>query len=155
MAKDGDSASGGGPGPGTLGRAPKTVLIVDDAEDIRLIVSKLLEVNGYVVATAASGAEALRILLEERLPVDLVLLDIMMPELDGFETLRAAREGGISAPVVLLTARSGDADILRGYEAGADYYIAKPFRNETLLNIVTYLIGDLSDDERSKLETQI
>ena len=131
------------------------MLVVDDAEDIRVILSKLLQSRGHEVLTGVTGKDAVKILVEDRIVVDLILLDVMMPEMDGFEALSRVRERGINVPVIMLTAKSTDADIIKGYQVGADYYIAKPFRNETLLNIIDYLIGDLSDEERAKLETRI
>ena len=99
-----------------------TVLVVDDEEDIVGLMRDFLEADGFVVRTAADGAGALAILAEER--IDLVLLDVMMPGLGGFETLRVIREG-YETPVLFLSARGGDSDKIRGLGLGADDYIVK------------------------------
>lgn len=105
-------------GPGPL------ILVVDDEPRIVRFVVMNLELEGFRVVTASSGLEALRHARED-LP-DLVLLDVMMPELDGFETLRLLRETS-DVPVIMLTVRSDEEDIVRGLELGADDYITKPF----------------------------
>src|SRR5687767_8075495 len=100
------------------------ILVVDDEPPIvRLVRSKLLA-DGYSVETAGSGEEAIAFLDHER--PDLIILDLMMPGIDGFETLRRVRAKS-QVPVILLTARSGDADVSRGFHSGADDYLTKPF----------------------------
>ena len=129
----------------------KTVLVTDDNRDLRELTARLIDRRGHRVLQAASGAEAIEVC--EREPVDLLLLDIMMPEMDGFATLAQLRERGhTQLPVVILTAQNTDENVLAGYRAGVDYYLTKPFRTDALLNIVDYLIGDLSADERAHLE---
>ncbi|MBI2191246.1 MAG: response regulator [Planctomycetes bacterium] len=133
----------------------KTILVVDDEPDIRKTISRLMQTRGHGVLGAESGREALGI-LQTDVQVDLVILDILMPVMDGIETLQAIRRrGGRDLPVIMLTARTSDQDVLKGYGYGADYYITKPFKNERLLNIVDYLIGDLSDDEKALLEIRL
>jgi two-component system KDP operon response regulator KdpE len=105
------------------------VLVVDDEPHILQVVRMNLEMEGYHVITASSGAEALERLRED-LP-DLVLLDVEMPELNGFETLRMIREVS-DVPVIMLTVRSEEDDIVHGLELGADDYITKPFRAREL-----------------------
>jgi len=100
------------------------VLVVDNEPRIVRFVTMNLELEGFRVISAASGAEALQRVRED-LP-DLVLLDVMMPELDGFETLRLLREFS-EVPVVMLTVRSDEEDIVHGLQLGADDYITKPF----------------------------
>jgi len=129
----------------------KSVLIVDDEQDLCRTIARLLESRGYRVTAAENGKAALQI-LQDGLAPDLTVLDVMMPEMDGYETLAAMQARGLSVPVIMLTAKSTSADIMKGYRVGADYYITKPFQNATLLNIVDYLIGDLSDAEKEKLE---
>jgi two-component system KDP operon response regulator KdpE len=105
------------------------ILVVDDEPAIvRLVRSKLLA-DGYSVETAGSGEEAIDFLDHER--PDLIVLDLMMPGIDGFETLRRVRAKS-QVPVILLTARSGDADVSRGFHSGADDYLAKPFNPDEL-----------------------
>lgn len=110
-----------GPGP--------RILIVDDERHIVQVVRMNLEMERYQVITASSGTEALERVRQD-LP-DLVLLDVGMPELDGFETLQLLREVS-DVPVIMLTVRSDEDDIIRGLELGADDYITKPFRAREL-----------------------
>jgi len=132
----------------------KRVLIVDDDEHIRVIVSKLVEHAGYRTLTAPGGAEALAHLVTGE-PVDLIILDIDMPGMNGFEVLKRARDKGVTAPVVMLTARTKDEHVLEGYQLGADYYVTKPFQAQTVLNIVQFLIGDLTAEQRTELEKKL
>ena len=131
----------------------KTVLVVDDEEALRTLAAKLIEKRGYRVVTASDGAQALDILKGSN-KIDLCVLDVVMPGLSGLQTLEEIRERWDYAqlPVVLLTAQSGDDDVLSGYKKGADCYLTKPLKPAALLNIVDYLIGDLSADEKAKLE---
>jgi two-component system KDP operon response regulator KdpE len=105
------------------------ILVVDDEPHIIQIVRMNLEVEGYHVIAASSGTDALE-RVQEDLP-DLVLLDVGMPELNGFETLQLLREVS-DIPVIMLTVRSGEDDIVHGLELGADDYITKPFRAREL-----------------------
>jgi two-component system KDP operon response regulator KdpE len=105
------------------------ILVVDDEPPIVRLVRAKLQADGYAVVTAARGEEALA-LLEDQRP-DLVVLDLMMPGMDGFETLRHIREQS-QLPVIMLTARAGDADKLRGLQSGADDYVTKPFNPDEL-----------------------
>lgn len=132
----------------------KRVLAVDDETDIRMIVESLLKSGGYEVDTACDGEDA--IMKYNRNKYDLVVLDIMMPKRDGYEVLKEIRSRGPeSAPVIMLTAKATDKDVWKGYEEGATYYITKPFVNQTFLNIVNYLIGDLPRHEKEKLEAHL
>lgn len=105
------------------------ILVVDDEPPILRLVKAKLKVDGYEVLTASRGEEALRI-VEDEMP-DLVVLDVMMPEMDGFETLRRIRQRS-QVPVIMLTARGSDADKLRGLQSGADDYVTKPFNPDEL-----------------------
>jgi len=100
-----------------------TVLVVEDERDIRDLLRRYLEREGHAVLTAATGADALR-LLDDGAP-DLVLLDLGLPDIDGFDVLRAATDATV--PVIALTARSTVEDRIRGLERGADDYVTKPF----------------------------
>ena len=131
-------------------RTQKVVLCVDDDPGMRSALTRLLNPLGHRVFTAADGARAVQ-MAEEREP-DLVLLDLMMPGMDGYEVLRRLRELGMAeTPVVMLTGKDSGDDMMSGYQEGAVYYITKPFKNEYVLNVVEYLIGDLTDDEREFL----
>jgi len=108
----------------------RRVLVVDDDADIRGLVQELLERAGYQVLTAPDGREALKLLYGER--PDLVILDAAMPVLDGWQTLERIRDLS-DVPVLMLTARAGELDKVRGLKAGADDYITKPFGRQELL----------------------
>jgi two-component system OmpR family response regulator len=107
------------------------VLIVDDERANRELFKILLTQEGYVLLTAASGEEALAIVADEN--PDLILLDVMMPGMDGLAVLRKIRDAGHRVPVLMLTARGDEADRVVGLELGADDYIAKPFSPRELL----------------------
>jgi len=115
----------------------KRVLVVDDDADIRLLAETLLTNAGYVADSVGDGRAALRAFHSSR--PDLVVLDISMPELDGFETLERLRDLS-DVPVILLTARSSEADKVRGFRAGADQYVLKPFGRQELLARIEALL---------------
>ncbi len=102
----------------------KTILIVDDEQLMRRIVSDYLKARGYQTLEAQDGIEALQIFRQE--DPDLVLLDVMMPHMDGLEVCKTIRKTS-STPIILLTAKDGEEDELKGFDLGADEYIAKPF----------------------------
>jgi DNA-binding response OmpR family regulator len=109
---------------------PRTILVVDDHASVRTLVKDYLTEHGYRVVTAADGQEALTIARVER--PDLILLDVMMPNLDGFEFMRIFRRGQ-ATPVILLTARVAETDKVVGLELGADDYVTKPFGMQELV----------------------
>jgi DNA-binding response OmpR family regulator len=116
------------------------VLVADDEEDIRALVAFRLKRAGYEVITAADGEEAL-LLATSRLP-DLAVLDMMMPKATGLEVTRSMREQATTKdiPVILLTARTQESDVSRGFEAGADDYVKKPFSPQDLQTRVQALL---------------
>lgn len=101
------------------------ILVVDDEENIRFLVTTALSLSGMDTVTAASGFEALDQIYRER--PDLLVLDIMLPDLDGFALLRRLRDQGNQTPIIFLTARHQSADRVRGLSEGGDDYIVKPF----------------------------
>jgi phosphate regulon transcriptional regulator PhoB len=111
----------------------RRILIVDDEEDLLELLAYNLEVSGFHVDRAATGRLAVE--LAERKPPDLVILDVMLPDLQGFEVLRIlrGREKTRGVPVILLTARGEESDVLVGFELGADDYVVKPFSPRELL----------------------
>ena len=112
-------------------RGNRTILIVDDEPRIRDSVRMNLELDGFQVYEATNGQEALDE-VRRRLP-DLVVMDVMMPEMDGFEALRALRK--VSAvPVIMLTVKADERDVVHGLSLGADDYVAKPFSPTVLLS---------------------
>ncbi len=110
---------------GHLAPPEARLLVVDDEPNIVELLSASLRFAGFEVLTATDGAKALRLAAEQR--PDLVVLDVMMPGLDGFEVVRRMRQEGIQAPVLLLTARDAVEDRVQGLTLGADDYVTKPF----------------------------
>ena len=106
------------------------VLVVDDEPRIVKFLQVRLKVSGYRVLTAANGAEALELAREDK--PDLVVLDVMMPGMDGLETLRQLREES-PVPVIILSAKEGSSDKVKGLQQGADDYMAKPFSPDELV----------------------
>jgi DNA-binding response OmpR family regulator len=107
-----------------------TILVVDDEPHVLKLVRANLESSGYKVLTAADGAQAVN-LVEQELP-DLVILDLMLPKMDGYAACRRIREFS-AVPVIMLTARSAQVDLVHGFEVGADDYLTKPFSVTELL----------------------
>ena len=105
-----------------MGNDVKTVLIADDEIRMRRVIADYLAAKGY--KTVEAGSEA--VLICQRMPIDLVLLDVMMPQMDGFEACRVIRQHS-AVPIIMLTARGEENDELQGFSLGADEYIAKPF----------------------------
>jgi two-component system phosphate regulon response regulator PhoB len=119
----------------------ETILIVDDSQDIALISARMLSQRGYAVITAESGQEALAII--ERQRPSCVLLDVMMPGMSGIEVLKSLKADAAtsSIPVIMVTAKTTDDDVLSGYQEGADYYITKPFTADELAYGVNLVLG--------------
>lgn len=101
----------------------KQILVVDDEKDIRRMLKDCLEMEGYLVYTAADGEEALAQLQH---PVDLILLDVNLPDMDGYSVCQRIRDV-VFCPILFLTARTGEGDRISGLKAGGDDYILKPF----------------------------
>lgn len=116
------------------------ILVVEDEAHLAEGLEFNLAAEGYTVEVAANGAEALEALTRTDRVLDLVLLDLMLPEVNGFEVLRRLRASGILAPVLILTAKDDTQDLVRGLEEGADDYLCKPFRLDELLARVRVLL---------------
>ena len=123
--------------------APR-VLVVDDDRAVRDSLRRSLEFNGYEVALAGDGAEALASIA--RTPPDVVVLDVMMPRLDGIETTKALRSSGNDLPILVLTARDSVGDRVEGLDAGADDYLTKPFALDELLARLRALLRRVQPD---------
>jgi two-component system response regulator MprA len=121
------------------------VLVVDDEPGIRDSLGRALRLEGYDVATAQDGADALEQLRTGGEP-DALVLDVLMPNVDGLEVCRLLRSKGSRLPVLMLTARSGVADRVAGLDAGADDYVVKPFALEELLARLRALLRRTSPD---------
>ena len=114
------------------------ILVVDDDAPIRRMLDRTLSAEGYAVATAADGGEALAAV--ERSTPDLVVLDVGLPGVDGLSVSRRLRAKGLAVPVLLLTARDSVPDRVAGLDAGADDYLVKPFATEELLARIRALL---------------
>jgi CheY-like chemotaxis protein len=124
-------------------------LVVDDNADVRYLASCVLGLEGFDVLEAASGVEALGTLSDGGTP-DVVLLDVQMPELDGWDTLAAIRREPSTGelPVLLWTVKASPQDAVRGWELGCDGYVVKPFSNRQLAEAVHAAIGRSPDERR-------
>jgi DNA-binding response OmpR family regulator len=143
---DAEDAGAGGIWYGTRMKRGR-VLVVDDDADIRGLVRELLERQGYDVAEAANGREGLRAFYAA--PPDVVLLDVSMPELDGWETLERIRDLS-DVPVAMLTARAAELEKVRGLKAGADDYVTKPFGRQELLARIEALLRRAGSREQTQ-----
>ena len=117
------------------------ILIVDDEPNIVMSLEFLMRKNGFQVGIARNGTEALAAI--DQTPFDLVLLDVMMPDVDGYEVCRQLRlrPDRANTKVIFLSAKSREADIAKGYEVGADLYMAKPFGTRQLMEKVRELVN--------------
>jgi DNA-binding response OmpR family regulator len=129
------------------------ILVVEDDEDMLLGLRHNLEYEGYATAAAASGLTALDQV--ERLRPDLVLLDVMLPELNGFEVLRELRVAHPLLPVVLVTSKGLEADKLQGFRLGADDYVTKPFSIQELLARVQAVLKRASPDRTAPARLRV
>ena len=122
---------------------PKKILAVDDEKHIVRLVQVNLERAGYEVVTANDGKEALQKVQDEN--PDLVVLDVMMPYMDGFEVLQNLRRNPSTRdiPVIMLTAKAQDADVFKGWQSGVDCYLTKPFNPMELLSFVKRIFDSM------------
>ena len=125
------------------------ILVVDDEARMRKLVKDFLSVKGYKVIEAADGEEAIDIFMEQK-DIKLVLLDVMMPKMDGFETLKLIRQYS-KIPVIMLTARSEERDELQGFNLGVDEYITKPFSPKILVARVEAILRRSGHDREENL----
>ena len=123
------------------------ILIVDDEQRMRNLIKDFLKQKNYSTLEAADGEEALQIFTENKNKIKLVLLDVMMPKLDGWSVLRQIREES-KVPIVMLTARGEENDELFGFELGVDEYISKPFSPKILVARVEAILKRTSGDKK-------
>ncbi|GLF92955.1 response regulator transcription factor [Streptomyces yaizuensis] len=128
-------------GPSTAASLPYRVLVVEDDDSIRTLLESVLGLTGYTVASVGSGRAAL--LEAQRFAPDLIMLDVMLPDLDGFEVTRTLRAAGNGTPVLFLTARANDT--VTGLRAGGDDYVVKPFGIEEVLLRVAAILRRTAD----------
>jgi len=121
------------------------ILLVEDEPDIALVVADLLGAQGHTVETAGTGTDGVRMATDSRF--DLLILDVMLPGMDGFAVCRAMREQGFDGGVLMLTARSQVADRVQGLQIGADDYLAKPFDPNELVARVTALLRRVGKEQ--------
>lgn len=131
------------------------VLIVDDDPDIRAMLNITLEGHGHRVSEAADGTQAL-LALEKSAP-DVMVLDVMMPGVDGFGVLREMRRKGLGADtrVMLVTCKAEERDFVQGWELGADEYLTKPFDPDTLVRKVDELVAASVDALRDRRDQEL
>jgi len=128
--------------------ADLNILVVDDESRMRMLVKDFLHKKGYNVFEAANGEEAMEIFFS-RNDISLIILDVMMPKMDGWETCREIRKQS-KVPIIMLTAKSEEADELLGFELGVDEYVSKPFSPKILVARVDAILrrtNKLSDDD--------
>ncbi len=123
------------------------ILIIEDEETILELLRTGLSYEGYIVFTAQGGIKGLELLRQEE--IDLVILDIMLPDIDGFEVLRRIRKRGIDTPVLMLTAKKEISDRVTGLDLGADDYLTKPFSFDELLARIRALLRRASRTKES------
>lgn len=126
------------------------ILIVEDEKNMQEIITEYMRRGGHVCYTADDGVEALMVLKNH--PMDLMILDIMMPLLDGFSVCKMAREMS-NLPIIMLTAKGGEDDKLKGYDLGADDYMTKPFSPKVLLAKANALLRRISFGPADTLDT--
>jgi two-component system OmpR family response regulator len=127
------------------------ILVVDDEENIRFVVASALRLAGYSVTEESTGGAALRALSGQETRWDLAILDVMLPDFDGFELTERLRRIGVDTPIVFLTARDTAVDRLRGLTIGGDDYLSKPFSIEELVARVTIILRRMGKVAQSKL----
>jgi two-component system, OmpR family, response regulator len=129
------------------------VLVVEDEENVRYVTVAALRQGDFEVHETSAGRDALRIVADPAQIPDLVVLDVMLPDLDGFEVCRRMRADGIDIPVVFLTARDATADRLRGLTIGGDDYLTKPFSIEELVARVQVILRRVGKARRTRVLT--
>ncbi len=127
------------------------ILVVDDDKNTRMFLSAVLEGAGYTVHTAEDGEDALRLMDKEH--VDLVVLDIMMPKMDGYEFTRVLREAQNNLPILMVSAKQLPADKHKGFSVGTDDYITKPIDDEEMLYRIKALLrrAKIASDRRIEI----
>ena len=124
-----------------------TILIVDDEERMRKLIKDFLKAKGYNIIEAEDGQKALEIFEEQQSKINLILLDVMMPKLDGWSVLRQIRQNS-KVPIVMLTARGEEQDELFGFELGVDEYISKPFSPKILVARVEAILKRIYGEKK-------
>lgn len=126
----------------------ESILVVDDEERMRKLIKDFLTNKGYHILQAEDGEKALEIYQENKSKIMLVLLDVMMPKLDGWSVLRQIRQENKELPIIMLTARGEEQDELFGFELGVDEYISKPFSPKILVARVEAILKRTGKNEQ-------
>src|SRR5918997_107583 len=131
------------------------ILIAEDNAEIRALVSSILVEEGHKVSVAQNGQQALDLMIEDA--PDVLILDIMMPQMDGYTVLKEIKSSGIreSMKILVLTAKTSESDWVRGYKLGADAYITKPFDIDELTGQVEELLSMTKDQLRLRREQEL
>ena len=124
---------------------PKHILVVDDEEHLAVGIKFNLEAEGFKVSTAGEGLAALKVIEDESDPVDLVVLDLMLPGMSGYEVCEQIRDNGRHMPVLMLSARTLSEDRTRGFDVGASQYLVKPFELEELISRIKNLLAQFGN----------
>ena len=124
-----------------------SILIVDDESRMRKLIKDFLTAKGYSILEAEDGEKALEVFEQNEAKIDLILLDVMMPKLDGWSVLRQIRQTS-KVPIIMLTARGEEQDELFGFELGVDEYISKPFSPKILVARVEAILKRTKGDSK-------
>ncbi|MEM9941533.1 MAG: response regulator transcription factor [Planctomycetota bacterium] len=130
----------------------KHILVVEDEEHLAVGIKYNLEAEGFAVTTVGDGLSAVKIVEDEDTPVDLIVLDLMLPGMSGYQVCEHIREAGKHMPVLMLSARKLTEDKTRGFDVGANQYLVKPFELEELIARVKNLLAQFSGQFRKQLE---
>ena len=131
----------------------QTLLIADDESSIRMLIKKYAEFDGFKIVEAVDGMDIVTKALENN--IDLAIVDIMMPELDGFSACREIRKRKPELPIIILSARSDEYDRIHGFEIGIDDYVVKPFSAKELIMRVHAVLKRVADPNKTKENTGI
>lgn len=131
------------------------ILIAEDNAEIRALVSSILVEEGHKVSVAQNGQQGLDMLMED--PPDILVLDIMMPQMDGYSVLKELKSAGVKdqMKILILTAKTSESDWVRGYKLGADSYLTKPFDTDELINAIEDLLSSTKEQLRVRREQEL
>lgn len=131
------------------------ILIAEDNAEIRTLVSSILVEEGHKVGVAQNGQQALDMMLDDA--PDVLVLDIMMPQMDGYSVLKELKSSGIKEQmkILILTAKTSESDWVRGYKLGADSYLTKPFDTDELINSIEDLLSSTKEQLRVRREAEL
>ncbi len=131
------------------------ILIAEDNAEIRTLVSSILVEEGHKVGVAQNGQQALDMMQDDA--PDVLVLDIMMPQMDGYSVLKELKSSGIKEQmkILILTAKTSESDWVRGYKLGADSYLTKPFDTDELINAIEDLLSSTKEQLRVRREAEL